>query len=245
MEKENIQILEEIKRKKYDFSEVDKKAIVEMCLNQIGNQNSAIRDDLIYGILAHLFYDQLFNEDELTVYMERLFSEAFLSYDMENKETYSVLVRSFSVLQLVILVYVHRRDNIIEKPVIEKLYQTFITYFDQEKILIGYDLEVGWLHAIAHSADLFSELMQITWFDEAHLKTMFDAIANKVKQENYYFMFNEDERLVVAIKKGIERQILPQAYILSWLDQFVITDTPNVYPQLIFYNNNIKCFLRS
>jgi len=245
MEKELIETLESIKKNHYDFADVNKAELADRCLMHIGDPDGTIRDGLVYGVLAHLLHDKYFNEAELTRYLEQLISADFLSYDLENKQPNSVLRRSFSILQLVILVYVHRRDGILEKASIERVYHAFLAYFVQETILTGYDAQVGWVHAIAHSADLFAQLMQISWFDENRLMEMFSAIVDKFKQKNHFYTFDEDERMTIAIKNGIARQIMSRDFIESWLDRFLIADPPTEYLERLYYQNNIKCFLRS
>lgn len=245
MEIEHINILKGIKNNRYDFSKVNKVELVDICLKDIGNQDSELRDGLIYGVLAHLFYDHQLSEEKLTYYLDKLMSDGFLFHDIENVQKFSVLTRSFSILQLAVLVYVHQRDTIIPKSSIENLHRAFLKYFIQETILTGYDLEVGWIHAIAHSADLFAQFMQVSWFDENQLISMFEVIAEKIKQKDHFFMFNEDERLAVAIKHGIERKILSKSYIESWINKFIIEDSPKEYPQKMYFYNNIKVFLQT
>ena len=245
MMKNNVQIFQEIKEKKFDFSSYEKHEIADLLLSHIGDKDSYVRDDLVYEILAHLFMDNYFNEEELTIYFNRLVSHEFMLYDLENKDEYSILKRSFSILQLVVLVYIHRRDQIIDQQIIKDLLGVFSDYIVEEKILTGYDKEVGWIHVVAHSADLFGQLFQVQSFDKDDLIIMLHVIAKLVKQKEIYYAFNEDERLVSAIIKGINRNILTVEEMKKWINQFQIDEYPHELPQKVFYKNNVKAFLNS
>ncbi len=239
------QSLIDLKKNKYQIESNQVESLIEEILPFIGDPDPEIRDNIVYGVLAHLFHDKHLSEERLTYYLELLMSDDYLFYDMDNNDSYSVLRRSFTILQLVIIVYVHRRDQVISKESIEALYEAFLKYFNNENILTGYQEPIGWVHAIAHSADLFAQLMQIPWFDAQKLLTMFDAIANKIKQDKYLFVSNEDERMLVAINKGLERNLLSEEQILTWLDLFLIKDHPNDYMSHMNLENNIKHLLSS
>ena len=243
MNKDTIEALKKIKEEAFDFSNVDKVTFAYQLFEDIGHQDSIIRDELIYEVLAHLFHDGHFNEEELTTFLKILMSDMYLFYDMENKVTWSVLKRSFSILQLVVLVYVHRRDGLIEHQLIQELFDQFLIYIDKEEVYIGYDEHVGWVHAIAHSADLFAQFMQCQSFNETRIKMMFETIARLIKNKKHCYMFNEDKRLVSAIKKGIDRNVLSESYLLNWLKEFKVNDKDVPLPEMIYMKQNITHFL--
>lgn len=238
-----FQSLKEIQKNKYQIEPDQVESLLEEVLPFIGDSDPIIRDQTVYGILAHLFHDKHLSEERLTYYLHLLISDQFLFYDMENHIPYSVLKRSFTVLQLVIIVYVHRRDNIISQKDIQALYEAFIKYFEDEKILIGYQEPVGWMHAIAHSADLFAQLVQITWFDDKKILEMFHLISGKFKVSHHLYIANEDERMVVAIKKALDQKKVTNEDIHRWLDKFVLDDVPEDYLTKSTLVNNIKHLL--
>jgi hypothetical protein len=195
--------------------------------------------------LAHLFYDKHFTESELAMYLHRLMGDEYLFFDVDNYIDHSSLVRSFSLLQLVILVAVHNRDAIISDRSIKSLYTQFLKYFNEETVFTGYDPSVGFVHTIAHSADLFQQLMQVKSFGETELKTMFTAIANRFKISNYDFRHDEDERMVKALYAGLERDLLDQQFLLQWVDSASRYTKPETFPERYYITNNVKHLLRS
>ena len=245
MDKGTINQLEQMKAQGFTCEGCDKDALANTLLKHIGDPDSSIRDDLIYPCLAHLFHEKHFNEKELTDYLNIILDRNHLMYDIKNKHQHSVLTRSFSLLQLVVLIRVHRRDHIINQATITFAFNRFLNYFNKETVLKGYSDDVGWIHTIAHSADVMDEFMQVNWFKEDELKMMFEVVLDKMKQKKHVFVFNEDERMVVAIKSGLTRNMLSEGYILDWIDRFASTQEITKIPDRIYLNNNIKHFLRS
>jgi len=240
-----IVYLEQQKQAKFTFEKVDKAELVEVLLANIGDHNAHIRDDLIYPNLAHLLFDGHFTESELATYLHRLMGDEYLFFDIDNYIDFSVLVRSFSILQLAILVAVHNREGLISERSIKSLYTQFLKYFSEETVFTGYNDSVGWVHAIAHSADLFNQLMKVSSLGESELKTMFNAITNKIKTDIYYFQHDEDERLVVALKSGLDRDLLDEAFLLRWIDSAASFKQPKEFPARLYITNNVKNLLRS
>lgn len=245
MENDFLMILHVIQKNNYDIKGYNAKDIIDKTLPLIGHHDPKFRDDLIYPVLAHLFHDKHLNEVDLENYLDLLISDDYLCYDLENKESYSALKRSFTVLQLVIICFVHRRDRIIKEDKINHLLKRFLDYYREESILTGYAPQVGWIHTIAHSADLFAQLLQIEHFKKKDIFNIFNAIQQKMMNDQHDFICNEDERSVVAIKKTLDLNRLSQDEIQSWLDGFIIKDKEMIYPNKMILQNNIKRFLRS
>lgn len=245
LDKELVAYLEKQKETEYKFEDTDKLELAYKLIDNIGDHDSHIRDELIYPNLAHLLYDKHFDEEQLTEIARLLISPKCLMFDIDNYVEYSVLVRSFSILQLVIIVGVHNRDHIISEKVIHEIYDAFMEYFPLETDVRGYDKEVGWLHSIAHSADLFSQLVKVESLKERELKQMFKAMSYKFRNKDYFFRYDEDERMVTAIYNGLERHILQEDFIKGWIHDFSNYKKITEYPQAYYLTNNIKIFLRS
>jgi len=245
LEKKWIEYLKKQKDEKFEFKDIDKLQLAHLLITNIGDKDDYIRDGLIYPNLAHLLHDKYFSEKQLSDILETLISDDHLLFDMDNKEQFSVLNRSFTLLQLAIVVYVHRRDSIIDSELILRAYNRFKEYFLNEKVLIGYSDEVGWIHSIAHSADLFTQFMQIESFDKSMLEEMFLLITSKLKDQNHFYAYDEDERMVKAILKGLERKLLSKEFLIEWIHSFSTYVKITEYPEAYYLTNNIKCFLRS
>ncbi|XFA98698.1 DUF2785 domain-containing protein [Candidatus Izemoplasma sp. B36] len=243
LKKQTLEVLKKQKEEKFAFIDINKLELLNELIDNIGVEDSETRDGLIYPNLAHLLHDKHFDEDTLSTVLETLLDDKHLFYDIEDNIKNSVLTRSFTSLQLVILVYVHKRDNIISKDLIYKTFTTFLDYFDKEKHYEGYNDEVGWLHSIAHSADVFAQFLTIDYFKSNEIEKVFESVMKKFKTKEYYFSHNEDERLIVGIKKAIQRDILEEAYIIDYIERFSDFEKTQDYPEMFYIKNNIKNFL--
>lgn len=245
LDQKMIDYLKKQKETEYGFEKKDKLELAYLLMEHIGELDGKIRDELVYPNLAHLLFDKHLDETDLDEITKQLISEKFLFFDIEDYVEFSVLTRSFTVLQLAVLVAVHNRDHIIHGKIIKDLFAKFLHYFAQENDMRGFDKEVGFMHSIAHAADLFAQLMKVEAFYENEIKRMFSAITDKYQTKELFFMYDEDERFVTAIMNGLERDILDQEFIEGWIDDFANYRKPKEWPQAYFITNNVKVFLRS
>ena len=245
MKAETVRLLEREKETGYLFKEVDKENLLEELLAHIGDLDSLNRDKLVYPNLAHLLHDSHFGKEKLKDVTELLITDKFLTYDMSNLEEYSVLKRSFTLLQLAILVYVHNRDDIFNTELIQRIIDNFFDYFKNETVLIGYEGEVGWMHSIAHSADLFAQIFKCKELKEEDAKNALFLIRDKFMISSYNYVSDEDERMVTAIKNLLNRNLLSREFLLEWIEGFKSYESPKEYPKVYTFKNNRKNLLRS
>ena len=243
MDKSTIETLKTIQKSGYDFEDKDTHALAKAMLDNIGHPDSAIRDELIYPTLAHLLYDGHFKEEALENYLNTLLDAEHLFYDIKNQSEYGVLMRSFSSLQIVVLLDLHRNKHMIDETTIQNAFHTFLDYFEREEAFKGYDEEVGWIHAIAHSADVIDQFVQINCLKADQLKRMFEAIHTKFKQKNHVFNFNEDKRMAVALMNGIKRNLLSEEFLKSWVDTVASIDKQLPLPKRMCMQNNARNLL--
>jgi len=245
MLEDNVKMLEGIKESKFDFSSVNKDELLILLLENIGHKDSYVRDDLVYPVFAHLLHDDILTYDKLNSICEILLSEKYLFLDMANNDKYSVLVRTFTLLQLFILLYKYNQKGLEYQDYIKKIYDAFIRYYQDEIDYRGYEEEVGFIHSVAHSADLMSQLMESEVIKENELETMFNLIYSIFTTKEYQFIHDEDERTVNAIEVGIKRKILDKQFLIDYINKFKKFDNKRDYPEYYNVTRNIKCLLRS
>jgi hypothetical protein len=91
----------------------------------------------------------------------------------------------------------------------------FADWYPVEKDLRGYDPELGWLHAVAHGADLLGTLGRCPQVDPT---TMLDlAVARLLARTGYLFAHQEDDRLGYALALTLTRPGLSRAQSVDWL----------------------------
>ncbi|HEV2373261.1 MAG TPA: DUF2785 domain-containing protein [Streptosporangiaceae bacterium] len=91
----------------------------------------------------------------------------------------------------------------------------FTDWYPSETDLRGHDPVLGWLHAVAHGADLLGAFGRSPHVDPVPL--LDTAAARLLARTGYVFAHQEDDRLAYAIALTLTRPELSQAQSLAWL----------------------------
>lgn len=91
----------------------------------------------------------------------------------------------------------------------------FTRWYPAETDLRGYDPKLGWLHAVAHGADLLGAFGRCPQADPAPLLDV--AAARLLARTGYLFAHQEDDRLGYAIALTLTRSELSGAQSVDWL----------------------------
>jgi hypothetical protein len=92
----------------------------------------------------------------------------------------------------------------------------FAEWYPAETELRGYDPELGWLHAVAHGADLLGAFGLCLQVDPVPLLDL--AAARLLAPTAYVFAHQEDDRLGYAVGLTLTRDELSEADAVGWLD---------------------------
>jgi hypothetical protein len=94
--------------------------------------------------------------------------------------------------------------------------RAFELWYPAETDLRGYDAELGWLHAVAHGADLLGTLGRHQQVEpEAMLKL---AAQRMLADSSFVWRDQEDDRLGYAIARTLSRPGLTTEQSTGWLD---------------------------
>lgn len=91
----------------------------------------------------------------------------------------------------------------------------FDTWYRTEPDLRGHDPELGWLHAVAHGADLLGALGRSPHTEPADLLDL--ACARLIAPTEHLFDAMEDDRLGLAIALTLTRPELTECQSVDWL----------------------------
>jgi hypothetical protein len=91
----------------------------------------------------------------------------------------------------------------------------FTRWYPAETDLRGYDTQVGWLHAVAHGADLLAAFGRHQAVDPAAMLDV--AAARLLAHTDHLWAEREDERLAQAIALTLTRPELTSAQATEWL----------------------------
>lgn len=213
-------------------------------MNYIGDTDGYFRDDLIYSVLANWMLSDIFNKDELYQILTICLDDNHLFFKIGNVDD-SVFTRTFSVLLLPIIIYIHRKKNFLSFEDLNMIKEKLTGYLSAEEDVRGYVLEKGWAHGVAHTADALDELAKCNEIGEADLKVILQAIHQKITINNYVYINDEDERMVTAVVSILDRGILTESDIINWLKGFSDINKIGQLPEDLMTSINTKNFVRS
>jgi Protein of unknown function (DUF2785) len=96
----------------------------------------------------------------------------------------------------------------------ESWLNAFTRWYPAETDIRGHDPELGWVHAVAHGADLLGAFGRCPQVDPAPLLDL--AAARLLARTDYLFAHQEDDRLGYAIALTLTRPELSRAQSVDW-----------------------------
>ena len=215
-------------------------------LLHIGSTDSELRDSLIYPVLSRWILKGVFSAEEKLEITRTLLGKDYLLHGLGKEEDDSVFKRAFSVLQLAVLVYLHRKEPFLPLDLLTEIKDQMFCLLEEEVDLRGYVSGKGWAHCVAHSADLLDELVLCEEFGKAELEAVLPLVSRRIYQTKSVFIHEEDERLLTAIFSLFSRQVFSEEKIKDWVSSFRRNEkTFENLPESYYRMLNCKNFLRA
>ncbi|MBN2795706.1 MAG: DUF2785 domain-containing protein [Clostridia bacterium] len=212
-------------------------SILEDMLYEIGNPDDHLRDELIYPILGNWLMKELPKEEKHRV-LNVLLSN--LKKGLGESGTDTVFTRSFSMLQIAVLLYSHEEKKDLTEKHIQIIIDEFCQYLALEHDLRGYVTGKGWAHAIAHAADVVKYLSHLE-LSQQQIRQLLAVIRNKMMVDFCSYDYDEDERMAI----GVVNLLRHYEYSEDWIHSFSILPKKNALPDDVITRINTKHFLRS
>ena len=186
----------------------------------LGSPDPAWRDDVGYGVVASCVYTKrALGRDQRRALIDTLVAN--LRHGLGETGTDSVLLRSFSALDLSVLAALELDDHALDQDGYRKLLDAALGYLRAERDLRGLEPGVGWIHATAHTADLLKFLARdprLTPADQARL--LEGTWAKLTSPGTPVFTHAEDERLAAAVVSVVRRADFDAPGFQRWLERF-------------------------
>ena len=126
-----------------------------------------------------------------------------------ERDTDSVLLRSFSALNLSLLAAHDLEAPFLDEAGFDRLLRAALDYLAAERDLRGWGPEAGWYHAAAHTADLLKFLARSPRLTVDDQRAILAGVADRLAQtDGYVFAHGEDERLASALLSILSRDDL-------------------------------------
>lgn len=177
-------------------------------LNQLlDSPDPELRDSIGYAIPSAWIYRQKrFTEEQLREQVRAL--SAKLEHQLGEAADTSVLGRSFSALNLSILVAADLKQAFLAEDDFTQLVQATQHYLLGERDLRGWTKEYGWLHSCAHSADLIKFLGRHDLMVPGPLRAgLLQALGMKFAAPGgHVYMHGKDERMASTLLSFLRRE---------------------------------------
>jgi hypothetical protein len=172
----------------------------------LDSRDSQLRDDLAYTIATNwILRNRLLRPDELRG-LARLWTQN-LSVGVGEVNTDTVLLRSFSALDLALIASLDNEAPFLDADEFAALLDAALAYLAAERDLRGWVEGVGWVHATAHTADLLKFLARSRHLEPAGQKRILTAVAVRMTEtQGHVFTFGEDERLAATVVAVLARE---------------------------------------
>lgn len=195
--------------------------LVREAVALLGSPDSEWRDDVGYGVVARCVYrEKRLQPDERRQLVAELRAKLRAGIGATGRD--SVLLRSFSALDLSILAALELQQPALDEAEYRRLFDDALTYLRDERDLRGLEPRVGWIHATAHTADLLKFLARDARFTAADQDRLLDAVWSKLTAPGTpVFTHAEDERLAAALVSLARRADFDPARLDPWLARFV------------------------
>lgn len=195
--------------------------LVREAIGLLGSPDPIWRDDVGYGVIVSCVYQKkLLDAGQRREIIDTLTGN--LRRGIGEVGTDTVLLRSFSALDLSILAALELQDPVLDDAVYRRLLDDALAYLAAERDLRGIDPRVGWIHATAHTADLLKFLARDPRFTPADQVRLLDAAWLRMTAPGTpVFTHAEDERLAAALLSVTRRPDFDPASLELWLSRFV------------------------
>ena len=212
---------------KNDYKIPEKHTLEELTNTLFGYLSSTdpeLRDDIGYIVYANFLKREMYSSEVIRRHVDELLSN--LEKGIEETDTDSVFLRTFSVLLLAEIVYRDNKSPILDEEQIHTILKKGLWYLDAEKDPRGYIPVKGWAHALAHTADLMQELGKSRFVEQKDLEKILQGITSKLTHSiNWVYIHGEDDRLANAIEAILQRDVLTMDFLSEWFKSLTEPET--------------------
>lgn len=185
----------------------------------LGARDPVLRDDRAYSLLANWIVRQKrFEPDQLRELTRRWTGN--LEQGLGSAGDDSVLLRSFSALALALIAARDLDTPFMGTEEVDALLQSALDYSARERDLRDWDAQLGWIHAVAHTADLLKFLARNPKVDTDGLNRILAAVEQRLATPmERGFSMGEDERLARTVAAVLLRAEHDEQGYAAFLEQ--------------------------
>jgi hypothetical protein len=198
-------------------------ALLDELTALLGSPDPELRDDIAYSTLAQWIYRQRIVPVEERRRLLREWSMN-LARGIGDQASLSVLRRSFSALALGTLAILDNEAPYLDQEEFDRLLTVTLRYLKDERDVRGFDPAVGWMHSVAHTADLIKFLARSRHLRPEQQATVLTGISAKLRSTSTVLINGEDERLARAVLSIVARPDVDAAGFAAWVKTLAAPD---------------------
>ncbi len=183
-------------------------------LQCLSSPNAELRDEIAYGLMTTWLRSKSLSPER------QLFLVQQLSTNLASRGTETSLQRSFSALILSELLRADALKAFMTDAQRDVLLHTSSAALSEEDDYRGWDETLGWVHPIAHMADVMWRFALHPALNETQAQEILQAVGNKAAVSEAFYHFNEGDRLARPITILLRREAASPEEFTEWLAQF-------------------------
>ena len=192
----------------------------QVIFGYLSSADPELRDDIAYIVYANWLKREMFSKEEVRAHVNELIEN--LTKGIDETESDSVFLRTFSVLMLAEIVHNDNKKPLLKKDQIQSILDKGLWYLNAEKDPRGFIPVKGWAHALAHTADLMLVLGKNRNIEKVDLERILQAIAEKlINSANWLYFHGEDDRLANAVVGILQRDLISLDFVETWLKSLI------------------------
>lgn len=189
--------------------------LVEM-IPLLASPDPVLRDEVAYAAAERwILRDKSVVDADVGRLIERW--RAKLSDGLGTSGDTQALARSFSALSLSTATARHATSPVLDPATAQQLFDHLLDYLRRERDLRGFDPQLGWIHATAHTADAIKFLARAATWRPANLSLLLDTVRTKIEMWEGVFVWGEAERLAAMLHAAVRRPDADLTTFGPWL----------------------------
>ncbi len=200
----------------YTVPDVPLPALLDELTVMLGHRDPELRDDIAYTTLAQWIYVKRAVPEAERLRLMRAWMQG-LKAGIGETGTETVLRRSFSALALAILPGLDNEAPYLDRAAFAELLWATLSYLRDERDVRGFSNDVGWMHSVAHTADVLRFLGRSRHLTVPEQAQILNGIRDKLAAVQTPLVNGEDERLARAVLSLVARADFDEAAFGAFL----------------------------
>ncbi|MCL4812931.1 MAG: DUF2785 domain-containing protein [Vicinamibacteraceae bacterium] len=216
----------------------------------LASTDPVLRDEVTFGAIERW----ILRERRVTpADLRRLLAlwSANLAHGLGERGDDRVFGRSFSALALSAVAAADLGEPFLEPAELQVFFDRMLDYFARERDLRGFDAERGWMHTVAHTADVLKYLVHNPRLGAGGDVRLLAAVREKIEGHDAVFTWGENDRIARALHAAVRRGDADRAALESWTAHWLAANEglwaggPQVEPARFARVENAKQVMRS